>query len=102
MNIREIPLTPDNQQFDITLNNTRYKMRLLWRADRWFLDLMDENGGEIISGIPLVTGANLLAQYRWLTPGFGLVVIADGESNAPPGKDDLGYSSHLCVITEAI
>lgn len=101
MNIAEIPLTADNQRFDITLANVSYQMRILWRADRWFLDLQDSRGSDIIAGLPLVTGTNLLEPYRWLQPGFALVVLSDLPESPAPGQFDLGDSSHLCVIMEA-
>lgn len=99
MNINEIPLSPDNQQFDITLDNVSYKIRLIWRESSWFLDLQSDDGADIIAGIPLVSGINLLAQYAYLQLGFGLVVLSDTNSDEA-GQFDLGYSSHLCVISE--
>jgi len=102
MKITEIPLTPDNQQFDISINNINYQMRILWRENSWFLDLNDGNGAAIITGIPLITGADLLAQYVYLQLGFGLWVLSDTTLNDAPGEYDLGYSAHLCLVTEAL
>jgi len=101
MAIMEIPLSPDNQRFAISINNTNYKMRILWREINWILDIQDENGTDIITGIPLVTGVNLLAQYAWLRFDFGLWVVSDSVLNEAPGQFDLGYAAHLCIVTEA-
>lgn len=100
MNINEIPLSPDNQLFDISLNNVIYKIRLIWRKNSWFLDLQNDSGVDIIAGIPLVSGIDLLAQYAYLQLGFGLVVLSDTNSDGA-GQFELGYYSHLCVISES-
>lgn len=100
MDIKEIPLTPDNQQFSIVLAGNAYRMRVLWRDIYWIVDLLDGSGNPIINGIPLVTGADLLAQYAYLNLGFRLVVTCDVAPLVYPTKTDLGINSHLYVITE--
>ncbi|HDS4945079.1 TPA: hypothetical protein QHY57_005346, partial [Klebsiella pneumoniae subsp. ozaenae] len=52
-------------------------MAVTWRAAFWCLDIMDSTGADLIKGIPLITGANLLAQYRYLGLGFSLYVNCD-------------------------
>ncbi|MDM2919938.1 hypothetical protein LJU39_15945 [Citrobacter freundii] len=52
------------------------------------------------SGIPLVTGADLLAQYGYMGLGFKLVVVCDDSTQDYPTKTDLGGRSHLLVSTE--
>ena len=84
MAVSEIPLTADNQQFSIVLAGTTY----------------DEQSNTIISGIPLVTGADLLAQYAYLGLGFKLAVFCDDATQAYPTKTNLGTRSHLLVSTE--
>lgn len=100
MAIEEIPLTADNQQFNITLAGTTWQVRILWRGSCWVIDLQDERGEALVSGLPLVTGVDLLAQYAWLQPGFKLIVVCDTNGQDYPTQTDLGSSSHLLVITE--
>lgn len=100
MTIEEIPLTADNQQFSITLAGTALQMRILWRGSYWVMDLQDERGEALVSGLPLVTGTDLLAQYAWLQPGVKLIVVCDASGQEYPTQTDLGSSSHLLVITE--
>ncbi|CDK85353.1 probable bacteriophage protein STY1063 [Escherichia coli IS25] len=73
----EIPLVADNQTFATTINGTVYQLSVIWRGEYWVLDLADSNGSAIISGIPMITGADLLAQYRYMNLGFSLVVLCD-------------------------
>ncbi|MCL7680226.1 hypothetical protein M8369_40485, partial [Klebsiella pneumoniae] len=56
-------------------------MAVTWRAAFWCLDIMDSSGADLIKGIPLITGADLLAQYRYLGLGFSLYVGCDNQSS---------------------
>lgn len=100
MSVTEIPLSPDSQSFSVTLNSTEYRMRVVWRGACWFLDLMDSAGTLIIGGIPLITGAELLAQYAYLNLGFSLYVACDDPASENPTQFDLGIKSHLYAETE--
>lgn len=100
MVISEISLTPDNQQFGIVLEGVAYQIRVIWRETCWILDLMDASEKPIVMGIPLVTGADLLAQYSYLNLGFKLAVICDDSTQDYPTQTDLGTGSHLLVVTE--
>jgi hypothetical protein len=65
MNVTEIRLSPDNQQFRIQLGNTTYTLRIIWRdAAGWILDVMDSSGAALLSGVPLVTGVNFLSNIH--------------------------------------
>ncbi|TDT01689.1 Bacteriophage protein [Erwinia rhapontici] len=97
MNISEIPLSADNQQFAIAIAGTTYRMRLVWR-EFWCLDLLNNDQTPIALSLPLVTGVNLLDAYDYLNIGFSLYVEAAEESDAPT-KTDLGVFSHLYVVT---
>ena len=100
MSVSEIPLAPDSQNFNITLAGVDYQMRVVWRGACWFLDLMDSTGTLMIGGIPLITGADLLAQYHYLNLGFSLYVVCDDPASENPTQFDLGINSHLCAKTE--
>ena len=100
MSVSEIPLAPDSQNFNITLAGVDYQMRVVWRGACWFLDLMDSTGTLMIGGIPLITGADLLAQYHYLNLGFSLYVVCDDPASENPTQFDLGFNSHLYAKTE--
>lgn len=100
MAISEIPLSPENQQFSISLADQNFRMSVTWRAVFWCLDIMDSSGASLIKGIPLITGADLLAQYSYPGLGFSLYVGCDDPANENPTETDLGINSHLYVVTE--
>ena len=100
MNAVEIPLVADNQTFATTINGALYHLSITWRGIYWVLDLADGNGATIISGMPMITGADLLAQYRYMNLGFSLVVLCDVAGQENPTQFDLGTFSHLYVFTE--
>jgi hypothetical protein len=98
----EIPLTPDNQKFSISLNSVSYQMNVVWRdTPGWMLDLLDSSGTNLVTGIPLVTGADLLAQYGYLGLGFALVMLCDDATQEYPTKTDLGTGSHLYYVLQS-
>ncbi|WP_456309772.1 phage baseplate plug family protein [Serratia proteamaculans] len=101
MQITEIPLSPDNQQFNTQIGSGNYRIRVIWRdATGWVIDLQDSSGADIIAGIPLVTDVDLLTQYEYLGLGFALICMCDAAGQEYPTKADLGSGSHLYVVTE--
>lgn len=102
MVVTEIPLTADNQTFSITLNGNALTMRIVWRDKMgWVLDLQNSSDEDIIAGIPLVTGIDLLAQYAYLGLGFSLAVACDDPATEYPTQTGLGTASHLYAVTGA-
>ncbi|MFV8849811.1 phage baseplate plug family protein [Serratia fonticola] len=100
-NLIEIPLTPTAQQFAIQLAGVQYQMTLIWRdAAGWVLDIANNDRTPLIQGIPLVAGADLLAQYRYLGIGGALFVVSDPNVLFPPTKDNLGIECHLYFLVE--
>lgn len=100
MTIAEIPLGADNQIFAIQLAGQQLRLRLIYRdAAGWIMDILDADDEPVISGIPLVTGVDLLAAYRSLGFSGGLWVVSDDEAQEYPSKTNLGYGSHLYFVT---
>ena len=99
--IVEIPLVSLPQKLKISLNGVVYQLTVLWRgaALGWVLDIADAGGNPILSGLPMVTGVDLLEQYAHLGIGGPLwVQTDDGET---PGINDLGSTAHLYFSAEA-
>lgn len=98
----EIPLSATPQQFDISLGGTTYQLTLSWNValQSWVLDIRDASGNDILLGVPLVTGVNLLAQYPHLGFNGSLIVQTDHNPDAIPTYDNLGDTSHLFFVVQ--
>lgn len=101
MAILEIPLSPASQILSTTLNGVTYNLSVIWnvQASCWVLNIADTNQVPILSGIPLVTGANLLEQYAYMNFGGALYAITDSDLASPPTYSNLGITGHLIFVT---
>ena len=83
MIVYEIPLSPKPQTFEIALAEKNYQITITWNPSMscWVLDLANEAHSPIVTGIPVITGLDLLAQYEYLNIGGALVVQTDGSSS---------------------
>lgn len=98
MAVFEIPLSPTPQSFSINLAGVVYNLNFAYRdapEAGWLLDIADANGVSLVAGIPLVTGADLLAQYEYLGIGGVLYVLSDDNAADVPTFTNLGVTSHL-------
>lgn len=94
----EIPLSAAPQKFTVQLNKITYSMTVRYLdVDQggWVLDIADINDVPMVGGIPLVTGADLLAQYGYLDIGGQLFVQSDADPDSVPTFENLGSTSHL-------
>jgi hypothetical protein len=98
----EIPASNKQQQrFVIALAGVDFGMRLHWCAPMraWVLDISDANGTLLAAGLPLITGADLLAQFAYLGFGGRLIVQSDDDVDAVPQFETLGTLGHLYFVT---
>lgn len=100
----EIPLqaaTP--QQLNVSLNGVQYQFTVRYNSQNnaWTLDIADSSGDAILMGIPMITGADLLAQYKYLGIGGQLICQTDNDITAVPTFTNLGQTSHLYFIPDA-
>ncbi|MBD2816351.1 hypothetical protein ID850_16755 [Xenorhabdus sp. Flor] len=99
MNIIEIPLQAENQQFDIQLGGVNYRMRLQWRdCAGWVVDIMHPNSAPIVTGVPLVFGVDILEQHRYLGFNGSLVFYCDNPLDESKASM-LGSGERLYFIT---
>jgi hypothetical protein len=103
MNVFKIPLTPVPQSFSIVLGGVHYTINLHWNAaeqmQSWVIDISGADAQTpVVNGIPLVTGCDLLEQYRYLGFNGGLMAYVNG-SDERPGYDDLGGAGSLFFVT---
>ncbi|MCW8041079.1 phage baseplate plug family protein [Acinetobacter entericus] len=91
--IYEIPLNYGNQKFNIKLGATQYKLQLIYRASRWYLDIFDTAENPLIAGLPMVAGDNLLAQHQHVIKGSLYVLNIDEDESQ--SFSDLGENIKL-------
>jgi hypothetical protein len=98
----EIPLSPEPQTFSIELNGVSYRMTVYWNPSSgcWILDIRDAQNADVLLGIPIVTGVDLLGQYDYLGFGGSLVAQTDHDPLAAPTYDNLGQTGHLYFVVE--
>ena len=98
----EVPVSAAPQAFSVSISGTRYTIRQTYcdvpDGGGWLIDIIDSSGSNILTGIPLVTGADLLGQFAYLGFGFSLVVTTSGDADAVPTYDNLGVSSYLYAV----
>lgn len=105
--VYEIPLDPNAQSFSVSLSGSSYQFTLIYRdsavnnslPSAWVLDIDDVLGNALVHGIPLVTGIDLLAQYRYMGFVGGLIAQTDGDIFTTPTYDALGKTAHLYYVT---
>ena len=95
--IFEIPLSSGAQKFSIKLGDHALQIRLVWReamGGGWFMDLFDNDDMELVSGIPLRCGQNVLEEHAHL--GLGAMTVSlDGENTSDPSYGDMGSKVQL-------
>jgi hypothetical protein len=97
----EIPLKGGRGSFQtVTLNQVAYQLAVHWcePLEAWVIDIADDLGNLIIGGVPMITGADLLAQYRYIEFGGALIAQSDFDWRIPPNFLDLGSLGHLYWI----
>lgn len=102
--VYEIPLSASAETFSVTLDGTEYRFTTTY-ADAtegaWLLDIADASDNALVSGVPLVTGADLLGQYRHLGFTGSLVCYGLGdETESAPDADNLGDAVKLYFVKD--
>jgi hypothetical protein len=95
-----VPLQATNQKLQITLAGTVYNLTVRWNDMNaaWTLDIADASSNAIISGIPIVTGEDLLAPYAYLDFGGQLIAQTTSDIDAVPTMDNLGATGNLYFV----
>lgn len=98
----EIPTKPQAERFRITLGGVEREIATRWnsRGGFWVIDISDSDGERILSGIPLVTGADLLGQFAYAEIGGGMIVQTDHDTDSVPTFENLGSTGHLYFLVE--
>ena len=97
-----VPLQPNPQTMVISLGGTAYQLTLNYQNTEmggWTLDIADASGKPILSGLPLVTGHDMLEQYGYLNFGGELWVQTTSDPDAVPTFENLGSDGMLYWVT---
>ena len=99
--VYEIPVRPTPQRFEISLSGKLYRFTLKWNdvLAYWILDVADEVGTAILCGVPIITGADLLAQFSYLGFTGELFATTDHNPDAVPTFDNFGINGRLFYAT---
>ena len=97
-----LPLSPSPRKFSIFLSGTEYNLTLTWCAPAgcWILDIADANGAPLLTGRPIITGADLLAQFAYVGVYGQLVAQTDNDPGAVPTFDNLGSTSQVYYLSD--
>jgi len=101
--IFEIPLTNVPQRFEIELSGRSLLFVNKWNDELklWLIDIADaETEVELLTSLPLVSGADLLAQLQHLGIPGSLVVYTEGDELSPPAQNNLGVEAKLYYLVE--
>jgi hypothetical protein len=97
-----IPTQPQAQQIQITLGTVAYNLVLRWNVPNasWMMDILDDNGDQIVSGIPAVPGEDLLTPFAYLgiggSVGAGEIQVQTASNTfAVPTYANLGSDGNL-------
>lgn len=94
----EIPLIPGPQKIAVSLGSLSAHLLLSYKdtdEGGWVLDILDSQDAPILTGLPLVIGADLLHQYGYLGFEGQLIVQSDTNPGEVPSFTNLGVTSHL-------
>lgn len=97
----KIPLIAEPQTFDIEVGGTSYIVTTKWNGElpAWELTAKyTETGETLFDALPLVTGVDLMAQYKHLGIDGTLFCTTFGDEDAPPTLENLGIQSFLYYL----
>lgn len=96
----EIPLNSNPEQiFSIVLVDQPYNIRVVLnsRTGIWTISF-SQNGGDIIVGVSLVGGIDILKQYN--LPIENMYIVNLDNDKQDPSTDNLGTVAKLFILTD--
>jgi hypothetical protein len=99
-----VPLAATPQRFNLKLGGLALEVVSRWNGEEavWVVDFLDaDSGSPILLNLPLVTGGDLLGQFRHTALGAAgsLLVVTEGDALAPPSLTNLGAEGNLFFVT---
>lgn len=103
MAIYKIPLNGGQEKFKVRFDGVQYYCTLYWNyyEQNWFISFyLAEDNTPLMLSMPLVTGVDLLRQFRYLGLTGKLVVYTNGGSFETPTYENIGTESNLYFVVE--
>lgn len=99
--VYEIPLIAKAQTFKISLAGVYYWLTVKFNSysSNWNISIADVNKVVLLDNIPLLSGVNLLEQFKHFNIGGTLICKTDNAVDANPTYNNLGGLSHVYFIT---
>lgn len=96
----EIPTSPRNEIFRISLAGTEYQIaqRFCVAVNAWVVNIDNADGSALLHGVMLVTGADLLSQFKHLGIEGEIIVQSDDDVDKVPDYATLGSTGHLYFL----
>ncbi len=88
------------QQFTIELDGNVYNFhfRYNYRMSLWIMDIHDEEDDALLTGIPLVTGVNLLHQYVAEELPTGHLIVVNETDDTAPDRYTMGKEAFIYYL----
>lgn len=102
MSFQSIPINNDpNQSFQVTIevNERNWVFNLFVsfniQAGYWIMNILDSTRAVVLTGIPLITDANLLEQFEYLNIGSIYILNYTGADKDYP--DENGWDDFIMI-----
>lgn len=103
MQIYKVPLTGQQEKFKLRFKGVQYSCTIYWNylMENWVISFyLATDNTPLVLAMPLVTGVDLLKQYKYLEIGGRLLVYTNGSLSATPTYTDLGSESNLYFVVD--
>ena len=99
-----IPWKAANKVFTVSLDGTRYQLRLRWnrRAVTWSFSILTGDGVPIVEGLPVHVNWSFLDSWRHLQtlPTGDLICICTDQTEVSPARYELGQGRRVRMFYE--
>ncbi len=98
----ELPTSARPQSFSLFMGGKLWTITLRWNqaSNHWVFDFADGDRVDVLTGVPLVTGVDLVGQHRHLGFGGGLILQTDHDPLQPATFDTLGVTARVFYVVE--
>lgn len=96
-----IPLVAEPQSFDMSIGELSLTISVVWNEElpAWEMTALNTLTSEFLfNALPLVTGVDLMEQFKHLGIEGKVFVYTNGDADAVPTLTNLGVESHMYYL----